>query len=73
MTANWSQMIVTWTTFDKTNTSTVEYGINSIDKLSVGYSTLFVDGGNESRALYIHRVILTGLRPGQKYSERIIA
>lgn len=61
-------MIVTWVTFDMTNTSTVEYGINQLNQSKHGYSTLFVDGGDEQRSMFIHRVILTSLVPGQRYS-----
>ncbi len=60
-------MIVTWTTFNLTNTSTVEYGINYFEKSSTGNSTLFVDGGDQRRTLYIHRVVMNELKPGQTY------
>jgi hypothetical protein len=62
-------MIVTWVTFDKTSYSTVEYGTTSfnLDLSLEGSSTLFQDGGSEQRILYIHRVVLTGLIPGETY------
>jgi len=62
-------MIVTWVTFNKTSFSTVEYGTSSwnLNFIQRGSSTLFKDGGSEQRILYIHRVVLTGLIPGQTY------
>jgi hypothetical protein len=67
--ADCTQMIVTWVTFDKTSYSTVEYGTTSfnLDLSLEGSSTLFQDGGSEQRILYIHRVVLTGLIPGETY------
>lgn len=65
--AGW--MEVTWTTFNKTD-STVEYGLlggRLFDMSAEGNSTLFVDSGNEKREMYIHRVILTGLKPAATY------
>ncbi|XP_020775077.1 acid phosphatase type 7 [Boleophthalmus pectinirostris] len=62
-------MEVTWTTFNKTG-STVEYGRlgGRLFALSTqGKSTLFVDSGDEKRSMYIHRVILTGLKPTATY------
>ena len=60
-------MIVTWTTFDQTNTSTVEYGVGSLNLKAIGSSTIFTDGGKEKRKMYIHRVTITGLTPGKSY------
>lgn len=62
-----SEMIVTWTTFDPTNTSTVEYGKFKLDTAKTGYVTKFVDGGSSARVLWIHRVVLTNLVPGTEY------
>jgi hypothetical protein len=64
-------MIVTWVTFNKTSFSTVEYGTSSwnLNFIQRGSSTLFKDGGSEQRILYIHRVVLTGLIPGETYCE----
>uniref|UniRef100_A0A673C6A3 Purple acid phosphatase n=1 Tax=Sphaeramia orbicularis TaxID=375764 RepID=A0A673C6A3_9TELE len=62
-------MEVTWTTFNKTE-SLVEYGLvggRLFEMTSKGYSTLFVDSGHEKRHMYIHRVILTGLKPAATY------
>ncbi|XP_054163358.1 acid phosphatase type 7-like [Oppia nitens] len=60
-------MIVTWTTFDATNGSVVEFGISSLTDRFVGHHKLFIDGGNESRPIYIHRVVLKHLIPGTTY------
>uniref|UniRef100_A0A8C6U6V2 Purple acid phosphatase n=1 Tax=Neogobius melanostomus TaxID=47308 RepID=A0A8C6U6V2_9GOBI len=65
--AGW--MEVTWTTFSKTD-STVEYGLlggRLFDMSARGNSTLFVDSGDEKRQMYIHRVILTDLKPVATY------
>lgn len=62
-------MAVTWTTFNKAD-STVEYGLvggRRFDMSATGNSSLFVDSGDEKREMYIHRVILTGLKPTQTY------
>uniref|UniRef100_A0A8C8RLR8 Purple acid phosphatase n=1 Tax=Pelusios castaneus TaxID=367368 RepID=A0A8C8RLR8_9SAUR len=65
-------MTVTWTTFAPAG-SIVEFGpepgrafIASVR----GEASLFVDGGCERRRLYIHRVTLRGLVPGQRYVYR---
>lgn len=64
-----TQMIVTWVTFDSTEDSVVEYGSIPTDLYSVeqGSSDQFQDGGTEKRILYIHRVLLKSLIPGQTY------
>ncbi|GIX92566.1 acid phosphatase type 7 [Caerostris darwini] len=64
---NPTEMVVTWTTMDPTNTSTVEYGRVRINQVKTGYVTKFVDGGSLARVLYIHRVVLTDLLPGTNY------
>jgi len=62
-------MMVTWVTLAYTNYSIVEY--NKADfpltLRASGGVTKFTDGGSEHRVLYIHRVKLTGLVPGQRY------
>ncbi|EEC20453.1 purple acid phosphatase, putative, partial [Ixodes scapularis] len=61
-------MIVTWTTFNETHESVVEFGQGSLDQRAVGNnSTKFKDGGAEHRVIFIHRVTLTGLQPGSLY------
>ncbi|GAA6103175.1 acid phosphatase type 7 [Tachysurus ichikawai] len=62
-------MVVTWTTFDYTE-SVVEYGLwggKLFSHIAKGNSTLFVDGGPEKRKMYVHKVTLPELRPGDKY------
>lgn len=61
------EIVVTWSTFNATSDSIVEYGINGLVDTVYGYSTLFVDGGPLKRKQYIHRVLLTDLLPKTKY------
>lgn len=61
-------MVVTWVTFNQTSSSTVEYGFDDLENNKNGISWRFIDGGNESRVLYIHRVVLDHLDPGHSYS-----
>ena len=62
-------MLVTWSTFNDTNESTVEFGIemNNVSIIAKGNRTKFVDGGSEKHTQFIHRVILTGLKTGNMY------
>lgn len=65
-------MVVTWTTFNKTE-SKVEYSLlggRLFDMTAKGDATLFVDSGEEKRKMYIHRVTLTGLKPATAYGEQ---
>ncbi|XP_075547054.1 acid phosphatase type 7 isoform X3 [Dermacentor variabilis] len=62
-----TQMLVTWTTFDPTNDSVVEFGEDGLDRQATGQSTKFYDGGSERRLIYIHRVLLEDLTPGAFY------
>ena len=64
-----SEMVVTWVTMQATMLSFVEYGTTEMDNLAKGSEETFVDGGSEKRSLFMHRVTITGLTPGQKYSE----
>lgn len=62
-------MVVTWTTFSKTE-SKVEYSLlggRLFEMTAKGDATLFVDSGKEKRRMYIHRVTLTGLKPAAAY------
>lgn len=62
-------MEVTWTTFDKTQ-STVEYSLHNaplFEMTARGNTTLFVDSGQEKRWMFIHRVTLTDLKPAATY------
>ena len=63
-------MTVTWSTFNDTD-SMVEFGTkeNDLDRKTTGYSELFVDGGEEGRQQFIHRVQLKKLKPKTKYCE----
>ncbi|XP_043929910.1 acid phosphatase type 7 isoform X1 [Protopterus annectens] len=62
-------MMMTWTTFNRTD-SVVEYnlwGAKLFELQETGSSTPFVDDGTEKRKLYIHRVMLNGLKSGATY------
>lgn len=62
-------MVVTWTTFNKTE-SEVEYGLlggRLFEMSARGDTTLFVDSGEEKRKMYVHRVMLTDLKPAAAY------
>ena len=64
-----TEMMVTWVTLAFTNYSIVEYnkvGLPLTLRTSGGI-TKFTDGGPAHRVLYIHRVKLTELVPGQRY------
>ena len=64
-------MMVTWNTFNDTKESTVEFGfqVGNLTMMASGDRTKFVDGGTEKHTEYIHRVKLTGLKPGSLYCE----
>ncbi|KAL3284956.1 hypothetical protein HHI36_019085 [Cryptolaemus montrouzieri] len=64
---NDSDIVVTWSTFDKTETSLVEYGIDDLTVRAKGTSKLFVDGGSGKHSQYIHTVTLNNLLPDTKY------
>lgn len=65
------EMIVTWLTTNSTPHSIVQYGpaeaVPTFPLTQEGYQTKFVDGGSEKRSMYIHRVLLKNLKPGQGY------
>ena len=60
-------MTITWTTLGKVNSSVVEYGTVKLDLVAKGNATKFVDGGAARRTIWIHRVTLKFLKPGQSY------
>ena len=60
---------MTWSTWNDTKESVVEYGIGGLILSQRGKSKLFVDGGKQKRKQYIHRVLLKDLTPGSKYSK----
>ncbi|KAL1509866.1 hypothetical protein ABEB36_004539 [Hypothenemus hampei] len=61
------EIVVTWSTFDSTRESIVEYGIDGLILTKSGNSTKFVDGGPNKHSQYIHRVTLDNLNPNSKY------
>lgn len=62
--------MVTWVTLTSAvKSSFVEYGVSSYDLVAVGEQTDFVDGGREHRQLFMHRVVLTNLRPDTRYGK----
>ncbi|XP_046665735.1 acid phosphatase type 7 isoform X2 [Homalodisca vitripennis] len=63
---NESSIVVTWSTFNYTD-SVVEYGINGLVLRATGNTTTFVDGGTLKRVQYIHRVTLNKLLPKTHY------
>lgn len=61
-------MHLTWTTWNDTD-SVVEYGENpsDLDKIARGRSDVFIDGGNEQRKQFIHKVEIGNLKPNATY------
>ncbi|PAA49848.1 hypothetical protein BOX15_Mlig013810g3 [Macrostomum lignano] len=66
-----TQMVVTWVTQSPTNGTSVDYGTNRFDRSASGIQEKFVDGGSAKRVIYIHRAVMSGLRPGQRYVYRV--
>lgn len=64
-----NNIVVTWSTFNDTQESVVEYGVNGMDRKAVGKAKIFVDGGKEHREQWIHRVTLKNLKFDTKYGE----
>jgi len=60
------QMVVTWTTFNITD-SVVEFGTNRLSNVVKGKMKTFYDKGDSNRTWFIHRVTLDNLKPGVKY------
>lgn len=62
---------MTWSTTNYTESSVVQYGTleTHLENTATGSATVFVDGGQEKRRQYIHRVKLAGLLPRQRYCE----
>lgn len=63
------EIVVTWSTFNDTGQSVVEYGIGGFILRATGTSKLFVDGGPKKRAQYIHRVTLRNLASASLYGK----
>ncbi|XP_067317189.1 acid phosphatase type 7-like [Anolis sagrei] len=65
-----NSMTVTWTTFDPAP-SIVLFGQDpgeAFSHVAKGNATIFVDGGKLGRTMFIHRVTLRDLVPGQRYA-----
>lgn len=64
-------MTVTWTTFVPAE-SMVKFGLvqgKALTQSAKGGAKKFVDGGKLQRTLFIHRVTLSDLLPGQSYGK----
>ena len=61
-------MSVTWVTLNSTRDTIVEYGPDGLTMSVTGTQTAFQDGGDQKRVIYVHKALLTGLKPLQKYS-----
>ncbi|KAK7867438.1 hypothetical protein R5R35_009752 [Gryllus longicercus] len=75
---NLSELIVTWSTLNKTRTPVVEYavqekrGANKFNERAEGKTVVFTTHGfkkfkNKIKTQYVHSVKLTGLKPGKSY------
>ncbi|XP_063894467.1 acid phosphatase type 7 isoform X1 [Helicoverpa armigera] len=62
-----NDIVVTWSTFNATGESRVQFGEGIMDREARGYSQLFVDGGKLRRAQYIHTVTLKDLNYDTRY------
>lgn len=70
--SNVYEIVVTWSTFNETPNSIVEYGIGGLILQEEGTSKIFVDGGELHRSQYIHKVTLKNLTPNSKYGKRFV-
>jgi len=74
LTEDYTQMLVTWSTTSPSR-SEVIYGQAAnwphLDHRAHGVMHKLVDNGTLHHTQYIHRVVLTGLESGQKYSYRV--
>lgn len=62
-----NDIVVTWTTFNDTQESRVQYGQDIMDKEAIGTRTEFTDGGKLKRKMWIHRTLLPDLKFDTKY------
>ncbi|XP_038212389.1 acid phosphatase type 7 isoform X3 [Zerene cesonia] len=62
-----NDIVVTWTTFNNTHESRVQYGQGVMDQEAVGTRTRFTDGGPRKRFMWIHRVTLADLKFDTRY------
>lgn len=67
---NIREIVVTWSTYNATKDSIVEYGIGGLINTATGQFTLFVDGGPKKHFQYIHRVVLSDLAPDSRYGKQ---
>lgn len=66
------QMIITWSTFNATTDSTVQYGSDGkFEHKTFGSAHKWVDQGPEQKVQFIHKVTLTGLAPATNYSYQV--
>ncbi len=63
------EMMVTWVTWNSSGVTVVAFGpaLNWMWNRAIGTEKLYIDEGDLHRAYYVHRVLLTGLNPGNKY------
>jgi len=64
-------LVVTWSTPNQTDSSTVFIGRKRMERKFIGTSRLFVDGGDLKREQWIHTVVLTHLKPYTNYLYRV--
>lgn len=67
------EIMITWVTSSKTRTSLVEYGIEGFYETAKGVMNMFQDFGKLKRKFYIHRVLLTNLKPNTTYGNFIFS
>lgn len=67
-----NDIVVTWSTFNDTEESRVQYGVGAMDQDAVGTSWLFTDGGREQRTQWIHKVLLKDLKFDTRYGKKVI-
>ena len=67
-------MMITWVTMASSVKSVVEYGERyklPLNKRAFGEATKYKTCGWKERIIYMHRVRLEGLVPGQGYGKRL--
>ncbi|CAK1543301.1 unnamed protein product [Leptosia nina] len=62
-----NEIVVTWTTFNDTHESRVQYGEGAMNLEAQGSRHKFTDGGALKRQMWIHRVLLPNLKFNTKY------
>ncbi len=69
---NGQGIVVSWTTWNDTGKSLVEFGthVSELDQTAIGVSRIFVDGGLEARRQFIHTVKLEQLHPNTIYRKK---